>query len=560
VIGETRTQSVPMRDGATLAADVYLPGERPAPALLVRTPYGRRRFESVVFGHPSRYVERGYAVVCQDVRGRGDSDGQFRPFAQEAADGHDSVEWIAGQQWCDGRVGMYGFSYPGFAQLAAAGLRPPHLRAIAPAMTAADVREEWLYESGILRLAFVIWWSSELGKGAAARAGDEDAFYELARVQRNLCEACWDYTRRRSLPPALERVSPFVAEWISRRDDPAYWAEREAPEGAAKLPGLYIAGWYDTFLEGTIAAFRRASVEAAGRQYLLVGPWQHVPWGPRVGDVDFGPTAVSRVDAWVLQFFDATLRGRSASLGALDRAPVLVFLSGAGTWLPLSAWPPPEVVTRSFYLAGGPAFSSNGDGMLALEPGHAEAVERYAVDPWDPAQAVGGWSCCDPARTPMGPRDYAAEQQRNDRLVFDSAPLREPLAAVGQPRVALDFSSDVATTDLVVRLCDVDRQGAAYAVSERAVRLGAFGDHEQLRLDLSPLAVSFEPGHRIRLELTGASFPARELNLQAAEGEAAGSLVGARVATHVLHHGGGHPSRLELPVYPDATRPTTAET
>jgi putative CocE/NonD family hydrolase len=267
-----RTELAPMRDGARLATDVYLPAQSPAPALLVRTPYGRRRLEAIVYGHPRLYAARGYAVVCQDVRGRGDSEGEFRPFAQEGPDGHDAVEWVAAQPWCDGRVGMYGFSYPGFAQLAAAAERPPHLRAVAPAMTAADVRDEWLYEGGALRLAFVLWWACELGKDGAVRAGDEELLYEVLRLQGDLAAACREHSRRRSLPAALERAAPYAREWVSRAVDDEWWAGLSAVPGPAAVPGFFLAGWHDTFLEGTIAAYRRA---AAGGPPMPRRPSEH---------------------------------------------------------------------------------------------------------------------------------------------------------------------------------------------------------------------------------------------------------------------------------------------
>lgn len=549
-----RTELAPMRDGAGLATDVYLPAdERPAPALLVRTPYGRTRREAIVYGDPRLYAARGYAVVCQDVRGRGESEGEFAPFAQEGPDGHDAVEWVAAQPWCDGRVGMYGFSYPGFAQLAAAAERPPHLRAVAPAMTAADPREEWLYEGGALRLAFLLWWGCELGKDGAVRAGDEEALYELFHLQGDLAGACLAFSRRRSLPAALERVAPYVREWVTRAGDEEWWAKLSAPPGPAAAPSLFLAGWHDTFLEGTIAAFRLAAAAGPPPQRLVIGPWQHVPWARRSGDLEYGPAAASRVDEWALEFFDATLGGGDEAAAALGRDPVRVFVTGADRWLDLPSWPPPGDARSVFHLAGERANSSDGDGELAPEPAAREAVERYVVDPWDPARSVGGRSCCDPAVTPIGPRDRAAEQQRRDRLVFDSAPLRDPLAVVGSPRVSLDFEFDTPSTDLVVRLCDVGPGGESYGVSERAVRLGEPGRTAPLELSLSPLATRFGAGHRVRLELTGADFPARELNLQTGGDGARESLAGARVGTHSLRHGGRHRSLLELPLHPDPT-------
>jgi uncharacterized protein len=117
-----------MRDGTTLYADVYRPsGGGPFPVLLMRLPYDKTQAASVTYRHPSWYASHGYAVVVQDTRGRWRSEGDFYPFAHEAEDGYDTVEWAASLPHANGRVGTYGFSYDGATQLQAALGRPPSL-------------------------------------------------------------------------------------------------------------------------------------------------------------------------------------------------------------------------------------------------------------------------------------------------------------------------------------------------------------------------------------------------------------------------------------------------
>src|SRR5271167_1945974 len=127
--------AVPMRDGVVLRADVMRPeGGGPFPTLVYRTPYGKTEaeMEYTTFRHA---VERGYAVVIQDVRGRYASDGEFNAYFNEGGDGYDTIEWAAKQPWSSGGVGTFGLSYPGAVQWLAAVESPPHLKAMVPAMT-----------------------------------------------------------------------------------------------------------------------------------------------------------------------------------------------------------------------------------------------------------------------------------------------------------------------------------------------------------------------------------------------------------------------------------------
>ena len=129
---------VKMRDGAILYADVWRPDDAGRhPAVLTRLPYNKNvQFPTRAgYMNPQRFARSGYAVIIQDVRGTGSSEDKAYFWHQEIDDGYDSVEWAAGQSWCDGNIGMYGFSYYGFTQWAAAVAQPPHLKAICPGMT-----------------------------------------------------------------------------------------------------------------------------------------------------------------------------------------------------------------------------------------------------------------------------------------------------------------------------------------------------------------------------------------------------------------------------------------
>ena len=218
------------------------------------------------------------------MRGRFGSEGEFAPFVQEGPDGYDAVEWAARLAGADGAVAMYGQSYTGYAQLAAAAEQPPHLVAIAPAVTSADPHG-WFYEGGALRFV-----RGHLGGHARpARVGPRRRSRGDRRAGRGADKArSW---LRPGAPPELEPVAscvPWFMQWVTRpeRENP-YWAERDlsARLASIEVPALLIGGWYDVFLDGTLAAFEALAERdpAHGPTQLLVGPWAHGPWGDVVG-------------------------------------------------------------------------------------------------------------------------------------------------------------------------------------------------------------------------------------------------------------------------------------
>jgi putative CocE/NonD family hydrolase len=176
-----------LSDGVTLYSDHYYPPEaNGSPTLLMRQPYGRDIASTVVYAHPIWFARQGYNVVIQDVRGRGDSEGDFYPFRHEARDGAETVAFVRGRPECNGRVGMYGFSYQGMTQLLAAAEQPAGLECIAPAMTAHDLFHGWFYNNGALRLASTLGWGLQMLKEDARRRGLREASDRLERAWSQL--------------------------------------------------------------------------------------------------------------------------------------------------------------------------------------------------------------------------------------------------------------------------------------------------------------------------------------------------------------------------------------
>ena len=288
-----------LSDGVTLVSDHYYPaGEGPWPTLLMRQPYGRDIASTVVYAHPMWFARQGFHVAIQDVRGRGGSEGDFYPFRNEGRDGAETIAWLRAHVACNGRIGMYGFSYQGATQLLAAAEQPKGLQCIAPHMAAADLYQGWFYHQGALRLNSALSWGIQMLREDARRKG--------LRKASDALEAAWANVRAQSakIPyaehPAIAdpELPSYVRDWFAYREPGEYWTKQDISTriDRIEIPALHIAGWFDTYLEGSIAAYRSlrkgAGTEfARENQYLFVGPWVHIPWGDRVGDVILGDAA-----------------------------------------------------------------------------------------------------------------------------------------------------------------------------------------------------------------------------------------------------------------------------
>jgi putative CocE/NonD family hydrolase len=562
-----RAVRVPTRDGAALVSDVYLPrGARRSPALLERSACGRG-------AHDARYwTERGYALVVQDVRGRCDSHGAFVPFAHDAADGYDTVAWGAGQDWCDGTVGMLGQSYAAGAQyqLLAAGT-PLSLRAAVPMAGPADLRDGWAYSrGGALELGWLLPWAAALA--AEGRAAPP---FDLLAAQLAASGAADSEPAAGALPqlPAaggyatlplseLAGALPtqrWLAEYIAHHDDGAYWWPTNAVRraGALAVPTLHVTGWYDAFQHSVLAMYGAAAqlapAYARSAQRLLVGPWAHaLPFGAPAAGLDLaGAQEVSLLDVQA-RWFDHWLRGDEN--GVADAQPVVYFVLGRNAWAAADRWPPPDAEPWPLYLhSRGRANAVGGDGLLSpAEPG-AEEPDRYVYDPEHPVPSLGGASLVLPA----GALDQHPVELRDDVLVYTTVPLHTEVEVTGPVRLQLYASSSAFDTDFVARLVDVHEDGTARIVTDGMIRaryrdspvqpsLLRPGQVYRFELELGATSIAFAPGHRIRLEVTSSSFPRWDRNLNTGLHPSADAAPLRAVQT--VFHSSGYPSQLLLPV------------
>jgi putative CocE/NonD family hydrolase len=499
-----------MRDGTALAADVFRPADpatgepltEPKPALLDRTPYNKRgRLER----HGEWYAKRGYVVVIQDCRGRFESDGEFYIFANEAEDGYDTVEWLADQPYCDGRVGTFGTSYGGWVQSALATQDPPHLEAMFVNQGAANGREATFRHNGAFELRWLCW-ALTLGGGFAKRALEDETIQQrLANV--DVRELLADGPVHRGQSPL--RHLPNYEEWLfdimtSGNADDALW---QSPginfeayyDQSADVPTVYAGAWYDSYTKATCDNFTALSARKDSDHFLLMGPWTHgwdeypLPsWNKSYsGELEFGDAAHLNYQQTRLDFFDHYLKGADTWT---DQPTVQYFRMGegdgrqtgegrlfhGGSWYSATEWPPETTTMTPFY--------AHEDGTLRRDPPSvSESATSYEFDPKNPVPTIGGncssYITYEPRaeslleyplaerklldltgrggydqrtrdETLAADRTGMALEERDDVLVFRTPPLSDPVRIVGPVSVTVYGETDAPDTDFTAKLLE----------------------------------------------------------------------------------------------------------
>ena len=524
-----------MRDGVHLYANLFLPaaGGR-FPTVLVRTPYGKGAGLNANY---QAFVDHGYAMLIQDVRGRYESEGTFDPIAQESNDGDDTINWIARQSWSNGKVGMTGGSYVGIVQWKAALLNNPHLKCIFPVVSGYDdYRDRFYSTGGAMKLAQRLEWMAENMRAPGYHPDFSHFILHLPLHTSDVAATGWP--------------SEMYREVMAHPAFDSFWQKVSVKEQLAKIhvPVFAVGGWYDNYAESDLAAYS-ALHKISGLNRILIGPWPHNMSIPFAG-VNFGPDAAVPVRSLQLEWFDQWLMGRDTPI--MSSPPVRVFVMGDNRWLEDRAWPPERARPESFYLEG--------QGGLGAEPPRHAGEDRYLFDPYHPVPTRGGAVCCNPKLFPWGPMDQRPVEQRADVLVYTTAPLKHEVEAVGPVDVVLYAATSARDTDFTAKLVDVFPDGYARNLTDGILRLryrdslekpelAQPGKVYRISVDTGVTANAFAKGHRIRLEISSSNFPRFDRNANTG-GEAA-------VETHLvkaaqtIFHDKDHPSRLELMVIPD---------
>ena len=541
---------IPMRDGVRLYAAMYRPavGSR-FPVLLHRSPYSTQHPRYVEWA--VRFAERGYAVVMQDGRGRYESEGKWRPYIDEADDGYDTQQWIGEQEWCDGTIGTFGISYPGFTQILPAPQRSQYVKALVPIANQEDNYGHLRY-NGLLQQQNSmnwVWLGDRTNQNAARDHIDWDTVY-----------------RRLPLLTALDDIAdrPFYRDIIRHPCRDEFWNSysMKGRYPQVETPSYFITGWYDNLLHEGFKCFKGWKQESRTQECrdlsrLMVGPWTHSQIGSAepFGAVSFGPRAAVDIPAEHVRWYDQRLRG--IDTGIDEEPPVRVFVMGENVWRCEREWPLARTDYAKFYLRGdGRANSLHGDGLLSREAPSDEPVDTFDYDPGDPVPTVGGQSMFADS---TGPRDRRSVERRDDVLVYSTAPLADDVEVTGPVELVLYASSSAPDTDFSATLVDVHPGGLAVHLCEGIVRARfrdsftdptpiAPGEVYEFRIALWETSNLFGAGHRLRVEISSSNFPRFDRNLNTGKDAATDSEI--RVARQTVHHSSRQPSHLVLPIIP----------
>ncbi len=553
-----RNVAVPMRDGVVLQADVLRPAESGKfPVLVYRTPYGKdaAQEEYTTFRHA---VERGYAVVIEDVRGRYHSDGEFRSYENEGRDGYDTIEWAARQPWSNGAVGTFGLSYPGAVQWLAAVENPPHLKAMVPAMTFSSP-QNFFYAGGTWDLSWIEWiWDNIAWDVRAKKNLPGPRTYDETL-------AAWKDEGPKMLGTLpllgverLRQVAPYYYDWLRHpAEDPWWdWSELRNKYGRAHAAVLNLSAWYDDNYgpEGATTNFagllKTRVGEKDSRTHLLLGPWVHGVASTRrtkSGEREFGTAAAIDYDEVVLRWMDRYVKRLD---NGVDREkPVRYFVMGRDEWRDADAWPP--AAERVAFRLGA---AKKGERIGTLAAGQAVNWADFSEFVSDPANPVVN------EYTSSGAHDYRKLAERGDVLTFDSAELKHDTEVTGPIQARMFVSCDCRDFDLWVRLLDVAADGTAFNLMSPGLDVlrASYRDLSRRRRWLEPGQVYeltlpnlitsnvFLKGHRMRLQIFGSFAPNFSRNLQTGKSEA--TIAEMKRARIRVYHVGGRASEIVMPV------------
>jgi hypothetical protein len=560
-----------MRDGVAVRADVYRPADTDKhPAILFRS------YNKALFGRRLLLlydlVGAGYAFVNSDLRGRGGSEGEWKPeqnFVVEGPDGYDSVEWIASQTWCDGNVGMLGASHAAAFQWLTAIEQPPHLKAIAP--WTGDFNEMFVPALTGGAIAFITLLTWLLRESADTVNRLERQGQDVSEMRRSLAwaqanpAAVYNYLPLNDLPLARVGRLRELLQWrLHPISQPAL--ERHRQYERVTVPCFHECGWYDGCGWAVFENFGQmrkrggASLAREG-QHLIVGPWPHaMQFQATVGDINYGFTADSvgsQIHSLQIAFFDKYLLGKDATLPT-----VRYFVMGRNRWQTAETWPLPQTEWQRFYLhSGGNANTAAGDGVLSRDEPQDEPPDVFIYNPHRPVPTLGGplIGALDYPGCIAGPVEQTHVEQRHDVLCYTTPELAADVEVTGPLQAHLFAATSARDTDFTAKLAQVYPDGRAYNLAEGLMRASGRTFSEQPQpinphevyeyvITLGHTSQLFRKGQRIRLDVSSSNFPQFDRNLNT--GHPIGKDAAGVPALQTIYHQVGCASYIDLPVIP----------
>ncbi len=588
---------MPMRDGVRLATDIYRPKtDKPVPVVLSKTPYNFNpwsdgKLNTRTYRTALDYVKRGYAYVVQNERGRYYSEGTWRILGAPTTDGYDAIQWLAGQSWSNGKVGLIGCSSSAEWQMAVAALDPPGLAAVVPQGFGAGIghvgefyEQGNFYRGGVHQMLMTAWmydygfiqaaehrpsFPPDMTREERVRVSK---YYDLAAEipEVDWSEALW-HLPLMDIVKKLGGPDSVYDQMIRRKpNDPAWYQgglfhEDMSPGFGA--PALWFISWYDISISPNLALVNHVTAhardqEAAENQFTVISPVTHCAFRQQgenivVGERNMG-NAAFKTEELIHDWFDYWLRGEDNRV-VKDTPKFQYYTMGMNKWQSSGTWPPETAEMMTLYLdSGGDANSVFGDGRLTPDPpGPEDHPDEFVYDPLYPVPLHGGGFCCMGNEYRPGAFDQRQIEARHDVLVYSTDPLEEGIELTGPVEITLHVSSDAKDTDFTVKLVDVYPGGKAYNLCDTIQRVRyregydkeVFMEKGQVyKVPVSSMSTSnyFAPGHRIRIEVSSSNFPryARNLNTGGNNFDETEPVT----AHNKVHHSDAYPSQIRISV------------
>jgi len=595
-----RKEMIAMRDGVRVAADVYYPKDasKKYPAIWSRTPYNFN-FWDTQNGVPRdmttvvNAIKRGYAYIEMQERGHFFSEGNYDILGPPLSDGVDEVKWMTSRKWSNGKIGTTGCSSTAEWQGAVAAQNTPGFAAMNVQGFGAGVgrvgpyyeQGNW-YRGGAVQMLFIDWLYGEqnqvrpmMPKNATqADLVRESMSFDLAQhlPPVDWSKAFWTLPEENIMkdvggPHGIFDDSMPVATggaMIKRApNDPAWYRGGLFHDNMRiNIPGLWFMSWYDVSVGPNLAMYdlvrSTAKGAAANQQWAIIAPTGHCGYTRSsehtvVGERDMGDARLAYSDI-MFAFFDKFLKGEGGQI--LDTMPkVRYYTMGLNKWQSSDTWPPRGAEPMTLYLSsGGSANTLNGDGVLSKTAPASDKPDKFAYDPMHPVMSHGGNVCCQGNAVGAGAMDQRETESRPDVLVFTSEPFTQGTEVSGPITPTLYVSSDAKDTDFSIKIIDVYPDGRAYNLDESIQRMRYRNGYDKplvwmengkvTKVTFQPLNTSnyFEPGHRLRIEISSSNFPRFDRNLNT--GGRNYDETKTVVAHNVVHHSSEYPSSVTLTV------------
>ncbi len=543
-------QMVPMRDGVKLFTSIFVPRDttKTYPILMKRTPYnvgpyGEDKYPAKL-GPSELFVKAGYIFVNQDVRGRFASEGEFLqvtphvPFkskasdVDESSDTYDTIEWMLKNiPQHNGRVGMYGISYPGF--YAAAGMIDAHpaLKAVSPQAPVGDWYFDDFLHHGSFFLAHAFRWltSNATERPKPTTEPVKPYVYPTPDGYKLFLEAgSVENIDKQYLKGSI----PFWKEMMEHPNRDEFWQKRALiPHLKNVAPAvMVVTGWYDAEdLYGSFKTYQAIEkLNPKVKNVLVVGPWHHGGWasvdGDKLGPVTFGSKTAAFYRAEIeLPFFEKYLKDKDLPAPA----EAIVFETGSNAWRTFDHWPPARTELKKLYLQPGGKLAANAPDAKAS----GDLFDEFVSDPAKPVPYSE-------TITPKMTIEYMVDDQRfasrrPDVLTYQTDPFEEDTVLAGPLEADLWVSTTGTDADWVVKLIDVRPDSpettplAGYQMLIRSeVFRGRFrndyakpepfqpGVPTRVRFELLDVLHRFQKGHRLMVQIQSTWFPLVDRNPQ----------------------------------------------